>query len=66
MVTRNYGETANDKALKLIEKLIFATLCVVALVFFALGRREAAIVGSAVILTLTTTLNSRPNAASIG
>jgi multidrug efflux pump subunit AcrB len=56
VVTRNYGETANDKALKLIEKLLFATLSVVALVFLALGRREAAIVGSAVVLTLAATL----------
>ncbi len=31
--TRNYGATANDKAIKLIQKLIFATLSVVALVF---------------------------------
>jgi multidrug efflux pump subunit AcrB len=54
--TRNYGATANDKAMKLIHKLLFATACVVALVFVALGRREAAIVGSAVILTLTVTL----------
>jgi multidrug efflux pump subunit AcrB len=54
--TRNYGATANDKAQKLIQKLLFATASVVALVFFALGRREAAIVGSAVILTLTVTL----------
>ncbi len=54
--TRNYGETANDKAKKLIEKLLFATASVVALVFIALGRREAAIVGTAVILTLTVTL----------
>ncbi|MFO1305924.1 MAG: efflux RND transporter permease subunit [Burkholderiales bacterium] len=54
--TRNYGETANDKAQKLIQKLLFATASVVALVFLALGRREAAIVGSAVILTLTVTL----------
>jgi len=54
--TRNYGATANDKATKLIQKLLFATASVVALVFFALGRREAAIVGSAVILTLTVTL----------
>ena len=54
--TRNYGATANDKAVKLIQKLLFATASVVALVFFALGRREAAIVGSAVILTLTATL----------
>ena len=55
-VTRNYGETANDKATKLIQKLLFATLSVVVLVFIALGKREAAIVGTAVILTLTVTL----------
>ncbi|MCK9515976.1 MAG: efflux RND transporter permease subunit [Ottowia sp.] len=55
-VTRNYGVTANDKAMTLIKKLLFATLSVVALVFIALGRREAAIVGTAVILTLTATL----------
>jgi len=55
-ITRNYGETANDKAQKLIQKLIFATSAVIALVFIALGRREAAIVGVAVILTLTATL----------
>lgn len=55
-VTRNYGETANEKAKKLIQKLIFATSAVVLLVFFALGRREAAIVGTAVVLTLTATL----------
>ncbi|HSW04090.1 efflux RND transporter permease subunit [Aquabacterium sp.] len=54
--TRNYGASANDKAQKLITKLLFATASVVALVFLALGRREAAIVGSAVILTLTVTL----------
>ena len=54
--TRNYGESANDKAKKLIQKLLFATAAVVALVFLALGRREAAIVGTAVILTLTVTL----------
>jgi multidrug efflux pump subunit AcrB len=55
-VTRNYGATANDKAQQLIQKLLFATLSVVALVFFALGRREAVIVGAAVILTLAATL----------
>jgi multidrug efflux pump subunit AcrB len=55
-VTRNYGETANDKATKLVQKLAFATLSVVALVFVALGRREALIVGAAVILTLAATL----------
>ena len=55
-VTRNYGETANDKALKLIQKLLFATSAVVVLVLLALGRREALIVGIAVGLTLTATL----------
>jgi multidrug efflux pump subunit AcrB len=55
-VTRNYGETANDKAMKLIQKLMFATASVVALVFVALGRREALIVGVAVLLTLAATL----------
>jgi multidrug efflux pump subunit AcrB len=55
-VTRNYGETATDKAQKLIGKLVFATAFVVVLVFFALGRREALIVGVAVSLTLAATL----------
>jgi multidrug efflux pump subunit AcrB len=54
--TRNYGSTANDKAKKLIQKLLFATASVVALVFIALGRREAFIVGTAVVLTLAATL----------
>jgi len=55
-VTRNYGKTANDKAMKLIKKLLFATLAVVALVWFAMGRREALVVGIAVMLTLAATL----------
>jgi multidrug efflux pump subunit AcrB len=55
-VTRNYGETATDKAQKLIGKLVFATAFVVLLVLFALGRREAVIVGTAVALTLAATL----------
>jgi len=55
-VTRNYGATADDKAKSLIKKLVFATLSVVALVFATLGRREAVIVGIAVVLTLATTL----------
>ncbi|MDE2617378.1 MAG: efflux RND transporter permease subunit [Burkholderiales bacterium] len=55
-VTRNYGETAAEKANKLIQKLAFATGSVILLVGFALGRREAVIVGAAVILTLMATL----------
>jgi len=55
-ITRDYGETAAEKANKLIQKLGFATGSVILLVGFALGRREAVIVGAAVILTLTATL----------
>ncbi len=55
-VTRNYGQTATGKAQTLIHKLIFATASVVLLVLLALGRREAVIVGAAVIITLCITL----------
>ena len=55
-ITRDYGQTAADKANQLITKLIFATASVIILVGLALGRREAVIVGAAVILTLTATL----------
>jgi len=55
-ITRNYGATANEKAQTLIHKLIFATISVIILVLLALGKREAAIVGAAVILTLSITL----------
>ncbi|MGY0197284.1 efflux RND transporter permease subunit [Leptothrix sp. BB-4] len=55
-ITRDYGITAGEKAAKLIQKLAFATGSVIALVGLALGRREAVIVGAAVILTLTATL----------
>jgi multidrug efflux pump subunit AcrB len=55
-VTRNYGETADAKAKKLIGKLVFATSAVVALVIFAMGWREAVVVGAAVVITLLITL----------
>ena len=48
--------TANDKAMKLIEKLLFATGSVVLLVLLAMGRREAVVVGAAVVVTLAATL----------
>jgi len=51
-VTRNYGETADNKAQTLIKKLVFVTIAVIALVLIALGWREALIVGIAVIVTL--------------
>jgi multidrug efflux pump subunit AcrB len=56
IITRDYGETAAEKANKLIQKLAFATASVILLVGLALGKREAVIVGGAVILTLTATL----------
>ncbi len=55
-ITRNYGETADAKAKKLIHKLIFATGAVVVLVLLTLGWREAIIVGTAVVITLAITL----------
>jgi multidrug efflux pump subunit AcrB len=55
-ITRNYGQTADDKARTLIQKLIFATASVVILVWLALGWREAIIVGTAVVITLAITL----------
>ncbi|TJY60058.1 efflux RND transporter permease subunit [Sinimarinibacterium sp. CAU 1509] len=54
--TRNYGQTANDKAQTLIKKLIFATASVVLLVWLTLGRRESFVVGAAVVVTLAATL----------
>lgn len=56
LVTRNYGETADAKAKKLIQKLIFATGSVVLLVLLTIGWREAFIVGMAVVITLLITL----------
>ncbi|MHB1542423.1 MAG: efflux RND transporter permease subunit [Steroidobacteraceae bacterium] len=55
-VTRNYGHGADEKARKLIEKLIEATVSVVLLVMLAMGRREAVVVGAAVGVTLMATL----------
>ncbi len=55
-VTRDYGQTATDKADKLIHKLIFATFSVVLLVLLTMGWREAIVVGGAVIITLALTL----------
>jgi multidrug efflux pump subunit AcrB len=55
-ITRNYGQTADDKAKKLIQKLTFATISVIILAWFALGWREAIIVGAAVVVTLAATM----------
>ena len=56
LVTRNYGETAADKARSLITDLVMATLSVVLLVLAAMGWRQAMIVGLSVLVTLLLTL----------
>jgi multidrug efflux pump subunit AcrB len=54
--TRNYGETANEKANELLEHLLIASLSVVILIALALGWREAVVVAVAVPVTLALTL----------
>ncbi|MCU0621180.1 MAG: efflux RND transporter permease subunit, partial [Gemmatimonadales bacterium] len=55
-VTRNYGETAAEKASELILHLAIATLSVTALIWLFLGWREAVVVLVAVPVTLALTL----------
>ncbi|MHB8708109.1 MAG: efflux RND transporter permease subunit, partial [Desulfuromonadales bacterium] len=55
-VTRNYGETANHKVNELIMHLTIAVLTVLALVFFALGWREALIVAVSIPIIYSLTL----------
>jgi multidrug efflux pump subunit AcrB len=56
LVTRNYGETASDKARSLIRDLISATVAVILLVLATMGWRQAMIVGLSVLVTLLLTL----------
>ncbi len=55
-VTRNYGETANEKANELLFHLGLATLSIVILVAFAIGRREAIVVAIVIPVTILLTL----------
>jgi multidrug efflux pump subunit AcrB len=55
-VTRDYGETAGEKASELILHLIVATLSVTVLIWIFLGWREAIVVLVAVPVTLALTL----------
>ncbi len=55
-VTRNYGETAKEKANELLEHLLIATFSVILLIAVALGVREALVVGIAVPVTLSIAL----------
>jgi multidrug efflux pump subunit AcrB len=55
-VTRNYGQTANDKANELLFHLGLATLSIVSLIGFSIGWREAGvtfvIIPATILLTL--------------
>ena len=55
-VTRDYGETAGEKASELILHLLIATLSVTLLIWIFLGWREAVVVLVAVPVTLALTL----------
>lgn len=54
--TRDYGDTAADKAWQLITDLIMATVAVMLLVLAAMGWRQATVVGVSVLITLLLTL----------
>ena len=56
IVTRNYGETANDKVNELLFHLGLATLSIVLLVGLAIGWREGATVLVVIPLTILLTL----------
>jgi len=56
LVTRNYGETANEKVNELLRELGIAIVTVIALIALALGWREALIVAAAVPVTFALTL----------
>jgi multidrug efflux pump subunit AcrB len=55
-ITRDYGQTAKDKANELLLHLFIATLSVTLLVAFALGWREGGVVLVAIPVTLALTI----------
>ena len=55
-ITRNYGETANEKANELLFHLGLATVSIVLLVAFAIGWREALVVAVVIPTTILLTL----------
>ena len=55
-VTRDYGETANEKANELLFHLGLATVSIVALVLVAIGWREAVVVAIVIPVTILLTL----------
>ena len=55
-VTRDYGETANEKANELLFHLGLATVSIIALVWLAIGWREAIVVAVVIPVTILLTL----------
>ncbi|MBR9844360.1 MAG: efflux RND transporter permease subunit [Rhodobacteraceae bacterium] len=55
-ITRDYGETANEKANELLFHLGLATVSIVALVLFAIGWRESIVVAVVIPVTILLTL----------
>ncbi|GGN47690.1 multidrug transporter AcrB [Novosphingobium indicum] len=55
-VTRNYGETANEKANELIFHLALATISIVILIGFAIGWREAGVTAIVIPTTIMLTM----------
>ena len=55
-VTRNYGETADEKANELIFHLGLATISIVLLIGFAIGWREAAVTAIVIPTTIMLTM----------
>ena len=55
-VTRDYGETANEKANELLFHLALATATIVVLIGFAIGWREAAVTAVVIPTTILLTL----------
>jgi multidrug efflux pump subunit AcrB len=57
-ITRNYGETANEKANELLFHLALATVSIVLLVVLSIGWREALVVAVVIPTTILLTLFS--------
>jgi multidrug efflux pump subunit AcrB len=55
-ITRDYGESANEKANELLYHLGLATVSIIALVWVAIGRREALVVALVIPVTILLTL----------
>ena len=55
-VTRDYGETANEKANELLFHLGLATVSIILLMWFSIGRREAIVVAVVIPVTILLTL----------